>query len=248
MRRSRSLWLASLLLTLAVAAPQSAGAQISIPGIPQLVFDPKAVAEALEAARQRADQLVVMKRQLEYQVTMLRSLQNPTWRHLGLLHRDLAAVVSEGEALGYSLARLDSEFDRTFPGYAAPHDPRAADIERTRRTLATMRAVLRSAGMQARDAVTGQQTLDRIKGQMASVEGTQQALQLQATIQGHTADELSAIRQALAAQVNADAVYRADELQQRMQAAAAWDSTVARTRARPVAPLEYEDVRLGRRR
>ena len=68
------------------------------------------------------------------------------------------------------------------------------------------------------------------------------------TIQGHTADELSAIRQALAAQTNADAVYRADELQRRMQAEAAWDSTVARMRDRPVAPLEYEDVRIGRRR
>ena len=226
MRRPHWLWPASLLVLLALGVPQPASAQIPIPGLPQLVFDPKAVAEAIQAARQRADQLVAMKRQLEYQIAMLRSLRNPTWRHLGLLHRDLATVVAEGEALGYSLARLESEFDRSFPGYAAPRDPRAADIERTRRTLATMRAVLRAAGMQARDAVAGQQSLDRIKGQMAGIEGTQQAL---------------------AAQANADAVYRADELQRRMQAEAAWDSTVARTRGRPVAPLEYEDVRLGRR-
>src|SRR5215218_8676197 len=165
MRRPRSLWFGSLVLTLALARP--AAAQF---GIPQIVFDPKAVAEAIEAARQRADQLVVLKRQLDYQITTLQSLRNPNWRHLGLLHQDLAAVVSEGEALGYSLARLDSEFDHVFPGHVAPRDPSAADIERTRRTLATLRGALRAAALQAQDAAAGEQTLERIKGQMAGIE------------------------------------------------------------------------------
>lgn len=240
--RHRWLWSGSALLTLALAQPASAQF-----GIPQIVFDPRAVAEAIRSVRQRADQLVVQRRQLEHQVAALRSLRNPNWRHLGLLHRDLAAVVQEGEALGYSVERLDREFDRAFPGYSVPANPRTVNLEQMRRTLATMRASLRAAGLQARDAAQGQETLGRIKNQMGGIEGTQQAIQLHATLTGYTADELSAIRQALAAQANADAVYRAYELQQRMQAQAAWDSMIAHSRARPVR-LESWDVRIGGRR
>src|SRR5688500_4482673 len=98
MRRLRSIWLGSLLVTLALAQP--AAAQFGIPGLPQLVFDPKAVAEASEAARHVADHLVVVRRQLDYQIATLASLRDASWRHLGLLHRALATVVSEGEALG----------------------------------------------------------------------------------------------------------------------------------------------------
>ena len=244
-KRHRWLWSGSAILTFMLAQP--AAAQFAIPGLPQIVFDPKAVAEAVRSVRQRAEQLVVQKRQLEYQIAALKSLRNPNWRHLGLLHRDLAEVVQEGEALGYSLERLDREFDRTFPGYSVPANPRTVNLDQMRRTLATMRASLRAAGLQARDAAEGQETLGRIKNQMRDVEGTQQAIQLQSTLTGYTADELSAIRQALAAQANADAVYRSYELQQRMQAQAAWDSMVERSRARPVT-LEPWDMGLGRRR
>lgn len=245
--RPRS-WLSSgslVLVLLALARPASA--QLGIPGLPSLVFDPKAVAEAIKGVRQRAEQLAMQKRQLESQIAALRTLRRPHWRHLGLLHRDLAEVVREGEALGYSLERLESEFDRAFPGYAVPARPRATQVEQMRRTLATMRAGLRAAGLQARDAAQGQEMLRRIKDQMADTEGTQQAIQLHATLTGYTADELSAIRQALAAQANADAVYRSYELQQRLQAQAAWDSLVAHSRARPVQRQRW-DASLGRPR
>lgn len=243
--RRRWLWPASALLALALASP--AQAQFSIPGLPSLVFDPRAVAEAVRGVRQRAEQLIVARRQLDYQIATLRSLRHPNWRHLGLLHRDLAEVVREGEALGYSLERLDREFDRAFPGYAVPANPRAADVERLRRTLATMRASLQAAGLQARDAAHGQETLHRIKDRMEGLEGTQQAIQLHATLTGYTADELSAIRTQLAAQANADAVYRAHELQERMQAQAAWDALVAHTRERPVLAETWDVSLRGRR-
>lgn len=239
--RLRSPWSGSAALLLALALlPAPARAQWT-------VIDPTNLAQNLAQVRHMAEQIVLAKRQLEYHVAMLQSLRNPNWRHLGLLHEELAAVVREGEALGYSLQRLEAEFDRAFPGYAVPRNPRAADIDRMRRTLATMRGVLRSAGMQARDAEAAQVTLARIKGQMAGLEGTQQALELQATIQGLQADELGALRQQLAAQTNADAVWRAHQLQREMEARAARDSLVATTRARPVVQEPW-DARLGRRR
>lgn len=241
-RRFRPSWLlasAALLL-----APAPAAAQF---GIPQVVVDPKAIAEAVRNGRRAAEQIVLQKRQIEYQIQMLRSLKDPNWRHIGLLHEDLAEVVREGEALGYSMQRLETEFDRAFPGYHASRDPRAADIDRMRRVLATQRAQLRAAGIQAGDAAQGQRTLDRIKAQVSGAEGTQEALQASATIQGYTADRLDLIAQQLAAQANADAVWRSHELQRRMEAAAALDSLVAATRARPVVPLGSRDVRWRQR-
>jgi P-type conjugative transfer protein TrbJ len=231
---------ALLLLAGVLADPAPARAQ-------WVVSDPANLAQNLAQVRQMIQQVITAKRQLEVQIAALKSLAHPNWRHLALLHRDLADVVREGEALGYSLARLEHEFDHTFPGYTVPADPRTMNLEQMRRTLATLRGVLRASGMQARDAAEGQATLERIQDRMAGISGTQQALELQATIQGLQAGELGALRQQVAAQTNADAVYRAYELQQRMQQEAAWDSLVAATRARPVVRGTW-DLRVGRPR
>lgn len=241
--------LASALVAAAAAtAPAFVHAQIPIPGIPQIVFDPKALYEQGKTIQQRIEMIEMQKRQLQYQVDALRKLANPNWRQIGNLMYQMDAVMREGNALAYSLSNIDEQFQRTFPGYQVPVDYPAESREQVSRTLATLRAALNVASLQARDVGYGQQTLAQIKARMGSAEGHQQAIELQSTLIGFTADELSALRQAVAIQTNAQAVYQAYQLQQQAQGQAVFDEMIARSRNRSPSGAATVDATWRRQR
>lgn len=230
-------WLSRLLVSAFVAAtattaPTLVHAQFGIPGLPQLVFDPRALAEQGRTIQQRIEMIRMQRQQLQHQIDALRRLPNPNWRQIGTLIYQMDAVMREGNALAYSLSDIDRQFQQTFPGYRVPVDYPAESREQVARTLATVRAALNVASMQARDVGYGQQTLAQIKARMGSAEGHQQAIELQSTLIGFTADELSALRQAIATQTNSQTVYQAYQLQQEAQAQAVFDDMIARSRNR----------------
>jgi hypothetical protein len=72
-----------------------------------------------------------------------------------------------------------------------------------------MRAALNVLSEQARQFDSGQTTLASIKAQMSGIQGTQGALELQATIEAFVAEELGLLRQTLTTQANLQAVYNA---------------------------------------
>jgi P-type conjugative transfer protein TrbJ len=222
--------LASALGALALASAPAAHAQLVVP---QLVFDPRALMEQGKTIQQRVEMISMQRRQLQHQIDALRKLPDPNWRQIGTLMYQLDAVMREGDALAYSLANIDAEFRRTFPGYRVPNDYPAESRDQVTRTLATLRAALNVASMQARDVGYGQETLARIKARMGTADGHQQAIELQSTLIGFTADELSSLRQAVATQTNAQAVYQAYLLQQQAQAHAIFDDMIQRARNRP---------------
>ena len=232
---------------LVAAAAAAAPAPAQIPGIPQLVFDPRALYEQGKTIQQRIEMIGLQKRQLQYQIDALRKLSNPNWRQIGTLMYQMDAVMREGNALAYSLSNIDQQFQQTFPGYRVPVDYPAESREQMTRTLATLRAALNVASLQARDVGYGQQTLAQIKSRMGSAQGHQQAIELQSTLIGFTADELSSLRQAIATQTNAQTVYQAYQLNQQSQAQAVFDAMVEQTRNRPSPARETWDVRLRRR-
>lgn len=222
--------LASALGALALAAAPAAHAQLGI--VPQLVFDPRALVEQGKTIQQRLEMISMQRRQLQHQIAALRKLHDPNWRQIGTLMYQLDAVMREGDALAYSLGNIDAEFRRTFPGYQVPVNYPVEARDQMTRTLATLRAALNVASLQARDVGYGQQTLARIKARMGTSEGHQQAIELQSTLIGFTADELSSLRQAVATQTNAQAVYQAYQLQQQAQAQAIFDDMIERARNR----------------
>lgn len=239
-RRLASALAALVLVAAAAATPTPARAQI--PGLPQLVFDPKALYEQGKTIQQRIEMIGMQKQQLQHQIDALRKLPNPNWRQIGNLMYQLDATMREGNALAYSLANVDREFQRTFPGYRVPVDYPAESRDQVSRTLATMRGALNVASRQARDVGYGQQMLARIKARMGSSQGPQQAIELQSTLIGFTADELSALRQAVATQTNVQAVYQAYQLQQQAQAQAIFDDMIERARNRPASGPETIDA------
>ena len=216
-RNRLSRLLASALVAAAAAtAPAFVHAQIPIPGIPQIVFDPKALYEQGKTIQQRIEMIEMQKRQLQYQIDALRKLSSPSWRQIGALMYQMDAVMREGNALAYSLSNIDEQFQRTFPGYRVPVDyPRR--IPRAGGPAHWPPYVPRSTWPACRRATSGtaNRPLAQIKARMGSAEGhTSRRSSLQSTLIGFTADELSALRQAVATQTNAQAVYQAYQLNQ----------------------------------
>lgn len=207
-RWSRLLLSAAAVLLAGLATP--AQAQFSIPGLPQVVFDPR---NLIENARQAAQ----IAEQIEYQRQALRKLRNPTWRDISAHIRQVEYLLQQAHSLGYSIGTIDQEFRRTFPGYqiaATTLDLSEAQRLQAQRTLATMRAGLNVLNAQGRQFHAGRMRLDQIKSQVPRIDGTQEALELQTTLDAFLAEEVGLLRQTIATQVNLQAVYNAYQVNQ----------------------------------
>jgi P-type conjugative transfer protein TrbJ len=79
----------------------------------------------------------------------------------------------------------------------------------------------------------GMARLQQIKAQMAGIQGTQQAVELQNTLQAYTAEEMVMLRQAVAVQTNAMAVAQAQQVQREMDEQAVLNQILANTLSRP---------------
>ena len=232
---SRQLLCSACLLAPLLGAPAAAHAQFGIPGVPQIVFDPKNLIENARQVAQTAQQIENQRRQILYQIQSLRKLQNPNWREISGLVGQLDALMQQGEALAYSAADLDAQFRRTFPGHELPAGWVASETQRTQatRALATMHATLNTTRRQMQDLRSGIVRLGQIKRQMASIQGTQEAIELQNTLQAYAAEELMMLRQAVAVQTNAVAVAHAQQVQREMQEQVLLDQILRNTLSRP---------------
>lgn len=229
-------WLGSAYLVLtALAAPAAAHAQIPIPGLPQIVFDPKNLIENARQVAQTARQINNQRMQIQYQLQALSKLRNPNWREISGLVNQLDALMQQGEALAYSAADLDAQFQRTFPGYELPAGWVASQAQRTQatRALATLRASLNATRRQMQDLRPGMARLGQIKRQMGGIQGTQEAIELQNTLQAYAAEELMMLRQAVAVQTNVVAVAQAQQVQREMQEQVVLDQILRNTLSRP---------------
>ncbi|HEX8432223.1 MAG TPA: hypothetical protein VF625_13125 [Longimicrobium sp.] len=213
------------------ATPETAHAQWA-------VIDPQNLVQNIRQVAQTGQQIENQRRQILYQIQALRKLRNPNWRELSGLVTQLDAVMRQGEALAYSAANLDRQFAQTFPGYQLPAGVHATEAQRGQavRSLATLRASLNAVGRQMQDVRPGLARLAQIKQQMGSIEGPQQALELQNTLQGYAAEELVMLRQAIAVQTNAQAVADAARVQREMQSDAVLDQLLRNTLNRRRSP------------
>ncbi len=176
------------------------------------VYDAANHAENILQVARALQQINNQRLQIQYQLQALRKLGNATWRDIRPLVQQLDALMQQTQALAYSLANLDQQFQQTFGGWTRTSSNLLLPINQRRqaeRTLGTMRAALNVLSEQARQFATGQATLASIKGQMGGIQGHQEALELQATIDAFNAEEIALLRQTLVTQANIDAVYNA---------------------------------------
>ena len=221
---SRHTIVVALALALIVSSlpTTAAQAQFGLPGLPQIVFDPTAVGKLVTQLGQQLQQINMQRQQFQAQVTAMRKLASPPWRDLSAAMAQVDALTRQGQAISYSLRNVDAVFQTTFPGVASvvgngPANAPAAERLQAARTLATLRGVLNAASRAAAEFPIGLARVRNMKQQMAGVQGHEQALELNGTIGIYSAEQLTLLSQQLAALTNAQAVYFADEVNERAQ-------------------------------
>lgn len=202
------------------------------------VFDPSNLAQNVKQVLRTAQQIDNQRQQILYQIQALRKLSNPNWRDIATHVQQLDLLMQQAAALGYSIQALDQEFQRTFPGDRAEANNLlipASQRSQAMRTLGTMRAALNVLQSQAQHFRSGQQRLSDIKARMAGIQGTQEALELQSTIDAFLAEEVGLLRQSVATQTNVQAVYNAYVVNRESQMHANYRAMLDRMSAVPAA-------------
>jgi P-type conjugative transfer protein TrbJ len=197
---------------------------IPIPGIPGggggIVFDPTNFARNVLHYERRLEEIGLQQQQLEQQLLAMRKLQNPNWRGIQAVLAEMEGLMEHGQALAFTLQAIAAEFQITFPGDQVYRDYPIEQTTQAMRTLATIRGVLDRAQHAARDLPLGLARLEGMKRQLATIQGHEEALELNGTIGVYSAEELTLLRHALEAQTNAEAVYFANRVNAESQAEA----------------------------
>ena len=217
--KTRVLAAGALALLGCLLTPTKARAQFGLIG-GGIVFDPSNFARNVLHYARRLEQMNLQRQQLQQQLTALRKLRAPNWRQINATLTQMDALMQQGQALAYSLRAIDAEFQRTFPGVRAFRNYPTEQQTQAVRTLATLRGALNAANRAARDFPTSVARLDAMKRQLGSIQGHEEALELNGTIGMYSAEELTLLRQAVSALTNVQAVYYADQVNAQAQEAA----------------------------
>lgn len=204
------------------------------------VIDPSNLAQNIQQVARAAQQINNQRLQIENQLRALRKLDNVHWRDVSGLMQQLDILMRRQRAIAYSLGNLERQFRETFPGWqAAPDNLTFAEAQRDQaeRTLGTMGAGLQVLSEHARQFEDGQATLVAIKDQLQDIEGTQEALELQASLDAFLAEEIGLLRQTVATQANLDAVYNAYRVNLELETTA---NSVSMLERIPMPPLDSE--------
>jgi P-type conjugative transfer protein TrbJ len=218
---------------LALAALPASEARAQIIG-PLPVIDGVAVARLATQLQQQLQHIQITRQQLQFQIQNMRKLQNPSWRTIAATLTQIDALTQQGIAIWYSLRNVDAQFQQTFPGWRLTRTMPADMRLQQERTLATIRSAVNMANITAQQLAVANARLQAMKAQIGSITSAQQAAELEGAIGIHTAEEITLLRQQLAAQGNAQAVALANQVNRDTQAAAAADAFRAAGAATPL--------------
>ena len=215
---------AACAFVMAIGVSSSAQAQFGLGGI---VLDPSNLARNVLHYARRLEQMNLQKQQLQQQVSAMKKLKNPNWRQINSTLDQINTLMRDGQALAYGLSSIDAEFRRTFPGTQVFQNYPSEQTTQSNRTLATLRGALNAASRATQDFPTSVARLNAIKQQLGSIGGHEEALELNGTIGMYSAEELTMLRQSIAALTNVQAVYYADQVNQRAQETATYRARLA---------------------
>lgn len=211
-------WAGAVALAVVATAPGSAHAQWT-------VYDP---ANYVENALQYTHQLMQIKYQLEqlqYQIQALTKLAGAPWRNVGTPLASMATVMGQPRSLGYAAPNVTTTFQTLFPASRPVQDWPSEETTRAQTSVDVMQAAVALTAQQQSAVGPGTQAIDRMKQLNGTVQGHEQALELQNTAAVYSAEELMLLRQAAMAQTNIQAVYYAN----RVNAEAQRDLTARQT-------------------
>jgi P-type conjugative transfer protein TrbJ len=209
------------------------------------VIDAAAVAKLVSQIQKQVQQITITKQQLQIMIQNMKKLSGPQWRAIAGTLNQVDALTQQGVALWYSLASIDAQFQQTFPGWkltgTMPNDLRVQQ----ERTLATLRSAVDMANVTSQQLAVANARLTAMKGQLGGLNSAQAAAELTGVIGIHTAEEITLLRQQLAAQGNAQAVFLAHQVNRDTQGAAAADAFRTAGATTPVRPKNMTVAAVG---
>jgi P-type conjugative transfer protein TrbJ len=202
---------APICVALAIATPMHA----QIP-----VTDAGALVQLVLQVKRQVQQVTMQTQQLKAQVDNMKKLGTYNGRQIAVTLQQIDGLTQQGLAIWYSLGAIDAEFKRTFPGWLVS-DAFAPELRvQQERTLATLRSAINAASVTAQQLPVSNARLGAMKAQFGSITSAQQALELNGSVAIHAAEELTLLRQQLAAQGTAEAIALANQVNRETQGAA----------------------------
>jgi len=130
---------------------------------------------------------------------------------------EIETRLNKGLSLTYEVENISEKFDELFKGFE-PSGDYLADFEKwTTTTLDTLNATLDAASLQKEHIKSEQQFFKAIELYNSSASGRDQLLQTGNMITGYLTKETTKLRELLLGQLNAENVYRANELNMKAQ-------------------------------
>ena len=192
------------------------------------VTDAGALVQLVLQVRRQVQQVTMQTQQLKAQLDNMKKLGTYNGRQIAVTLQQIDGLTQQGLAIWYSLGAIDAEFKRTFPGWFVT-DAFAPELRiQQERTLATLRSAINAASVTAQQLSVSNARLGAMKAQFGSITSAQQALELNGAVAIHGAEEITLLRQQLAAQATGDAVVLANQVNRETQGAAvnaAFDSS-----------------------
>jgi P-type conjugative transfer protein TrbJ len=179
----------------------------------------------LQFAQQIANQYQQIKNQIDQirnQVQALKKLDVRNWREVYDLVAYMDYLMRQGQALSYSLDNVLETYNATFPGYLPWKTYSDESFLQGRRALDTFGNALRAIHQEYQHDINDQLLLERIKGQVDTAVGPEQALEALNALQTFNAQELSVTKRMLAATANLHAVFYAHQLNREAQSEASF--------------------------
>jgi len=170
---------AAAILGIGPLPPPAASAQ-------QLVFDPRAVAQATQQVRQGLTQIQQLQTQVANQMAMLQRLGTDVTQPLAQISAQTSQLMQQAQAIGYSSQDIAAQFQQLYPdslsgqSFAAVRQ-RLAKWERTSRlslqdSMAVENQLVRSQTTTASSVGSAVQASQGAAGQTAAIQASNQLL------------------------------------------------------------------------
>lgn len=210
----RAITVVAVILAMALAPlPASAGGMfLGATEITQL-------ANHLELANQLIQQVQMVRTQIQqYQDMLLHGLtiQNQTFGPIMADLQQLGQTIQGGQALAYSMANLDAQFQQRFPGYQQPGGvPYSQQYQQWSRTvLDTTLGTLRAIGLHGQQLQNEQAVVNSLRAMSQNAQGRMEAIEVGNQISEQQVEQLQKLRELMLVDLESKATFQAYELQQ----------------------------------
>lgn len=192
------------------AIAQETSAQIA-------VYDPANYAENVLHYVNQMTQIKNQLDQVKYQLRALAKLPAPPWRNVGQSLANIGGMMGAPHSLGYAASGVGTTFHSYFPVTKPVSDWPTEERAQGQAAVNVFGAAIDATAQQQATVGAGRAAIQRMKQLNGSVNGHEQALELQNSAAVYSAEELMLLRQAVMAQTNIQAVYFAGRINEEVQ-------------------------------